>query len=129
VGGAFTLVPGLTQTFSVPANARVYVASNGGSVTNSGTANNGSILDVALSVDGGNPEVDSLPDFFQRMTAANAANVGGFEYWSMSGVVALAPGTHTVSIQSRLIAGSAATVSGDANSTLQGSLTILILKA
>jgi hypothetical protein len=126
---AFTVVPGLSQTFTVPANARVYIASHGGASNNATTPGTAGIVDIALSIDGANPDVSTVPDFYHRLFVANASNiVNGLEYWSMSGVVELAPGVHTFDIRTRHILGNAVTVSGDGNSVLQGSLTVLILK-
>ena len=124
----FTTVPGLTQTFTVPANARVYIVTDGGILTNSTQQNQGSVVDVALSIDGSSPEVDPLPALFRRHTVANTTGQAGFDTWSFSSVLALAPGTHTVAVQSRLTTGAAATVSGNNSSSLQGQLTVIILK-
>jgi hypothetical protein len=124
----FMTVPGLTQTFNVPANARVYIVTDGGIVTNSTEVNRGSVVDVALSVDGSNPEVDPMSALFRRHTVSNTTTEVGFDAWSFSSVLSLAPGTHTVAVQSRLINGASATVSGNNSSALQGQLTVIILK-
>jgi hypothetical protein len=121
----FVPIPGLIQNVTVPANAKVYVASDGGVQVNDATATDFAVVDVALIVDG----VLVNDGFFRRLTCANTASFQAICNWAMSGVVALGPGPHTFEMAAKLLSGSStATVSGNTNSVLQGTLTAMILK-
>jgi hypothetical protein len=128
VSGTYTAVPGLNQTITVPANSVVYISTDGGVAANSGTADAGATVDVALFVDG------SLAGSVRRLLPRNTSGapgttlMAGFETWSMALSTDLNESTHTIEVGARLADGARAIVSGNSNSQLQGKLTVLILK-
>jgi hypothetical protein len=127
---AFVLVPGLTQTINVPANSVVQISTDGGIQVNSTSATAFSAVDVALFIDGVNVSDGNFKRLF-ALNNAQTASVGALaiENWSFGTSRVLTPGTHTITVQTRLAFGNtAAVVSGNNTSVLQGSLTVTILK-
>ena len=124
-GGNFTLIPGLSLTVTVPANALVYVSSDGGAYTTSGTANGWSNTDIGLFVDG-----TALQDGSdQQLTMLNNAGVvGAAGHWSLSETLQLPAGTHTFAVAANGGGnGASAEVSGGAGNVDQGTLNVIIL--
>lgn len=122
---ARTLIPGLTQTYTVPVGGRAYFETEGGVQTLATTATGFSHVLIEVFIDG-------------LASAANqreiiAANNGGINqvhnYWHISGVLNLG-GSHTIEVR----AGGGSTTGGATASVsssggfLQGKLTIIILK-
>jgi hypothetical protein len=122
----FALVPGLTTTIDVPAASVVMIATDGGVATTSTAATGFSQVDIVVLIDGALPPNGG----YKRVIAANTTGITGvFAPWSMSVVVTLAAGSHTIEVQAGGTAqGANATVSGDVNSVNQGSLSVLVLK-
>lgn len=123
---SFVLVPGLTQTLTVPAGYSAYMLSEGGLVTTSTATNGYSLVDVVLMVDGA-----IVPNGgYNRIAAANTTGVIGISNrWSMSLRVPLSAGSHTFAVQATFNAGTAAaTVSGNNTSPLRGSLVVVLFK-
>ena len=122
------IIPGLTQTITVPANSNfhIFVTTDGG-VQNTGAADTSSIIDVAVHINAallGNAG-------FKRLTVHNVnAMTGAFEYWSMGSSLVLTPGTYTIDVRTRKSSSTTAnaTVSGNNTTVLQGHLTIFMLK-
>jgi hypothetical protein len=126
-GTAFTTIPGLTLTVTVPANTKTIISTTGGIATQSGSATGFSQVDVWIFVDGSPTANGSLP----RLIAANTGGITGmFTYWSTTTVPPLAPGVHTISVMAKGNGGanSNATVAGDTNSVLQGELIVAFVK-
>jgi hypothetical protein len=117
----FTDIPGLTQTVTVPSGAKVIVSTDGGV---QGTAGGPPIIvDVALFVDG----VQVANGFYTRIfTDASATNL---RYWSRSGVVSVAPGTHTFTVRADMVIDAAAAVSDGSGTIRQGQLTVTLLNS
>lgn len=125
VTAPFTTLPGLTQTITVPTNSAIYVEANGGAMTSSTATAGASVVDVAVYVD------DNLVSngLFRRVACANTTGlIQMICSWSMAGVVPLSAGSHTITVRARLVSGQSAVVSGDANDTRQGALTVITLK-
>jgi hypothetical protein len=122
-----TGIPGLSTTVNVPAASVVMIATDGGVATTATVATGFSTVDVVILVDGALPPVGGG---YKRIIAANTTGITGvFLPWSMSVVVSLAAGNHTISVGALgTNSGSNATVSGDVNSVNQGSLSVLVLK-
>lgn len=123
---SFALVPGLTQTITVPSGAVLYVSSTGGIQTSAATASGFSVCDMAIAVDGALLSNGG----FQRLYAANTAGVPSsmISYWNLSSALNLTAGSHTIAIfASGIGSGSTATVSGTVGSVLQGVLTVMVL--
>lgn len=122
----FTLLPGMSATVTVPANAMVFVTATSGVQTISNAVAGFSAVDVALVVDGA-----FLSDAgFERVMVLNNGGIGGtIRYFTLAQAVPLTPGTHTLEVQaSGLGAGSNTLVGGGTSSVLQGALTVMILK-
>lgn len=122
------LVPGLSQTITVPQNSVVYIATDGGGITNSAATTGFSVFDVGVVIDNQFPS----SGFFRRVYCANTTGVVAVICnWSFGGALALAPGVHTISVVATHFGASLNTttsVSGDNNSVLQGTLTVMFLK-
>ena len=114
----FYNLPGLVQAITVPANAVVNIASDGGilAAVSGGTA----FIDIAISVDGSFPANGA----YQRLSCP--ANT--FAFWSFSESLTLTAGPHTIRVVGSWSSGNSATVNGDASSVLQGELTVTIIK-
>lgn len=121
----FTLVPGLTQTLTIPANSIVYISTDGGVSTTSVASNGYSGVDIAIYIDGA---ILSNGGYKRIYVLNNGGLVGNFGFWSMSLAQSLSAGSHTIAVRAAYIAGSTATVSGNNLSVLQGELTVTILK-
>ena len=121
-----TLVPGLTMTVTTTSGEFVYVSTDGGVQTTSNSATGFSDDGVAIAVDG-------IPPANGSFEALNTLNNGGVvqvtSRWSLSEVISLGPGTHTIAVGAEGLddGGSAAVVSGGTNNTQQGTLTVLVL--
>ncbi|NCT67857.1 MAG: hypothetical protein GXC76_09445 [Rhodanobacteraceae bacterium] len=119
---SYTLIPGLTQTVSVPANAKVFVSTNGG-FQNTGTGSSCAIADFAIFIDGAATSVQ------RQVTAANTTALSQMlSQWTLSGVFNLAPGSHTIQVRARDAGGSADGSAGGSNDLLKGNLSVLIIK-
>lgn len=123
-GAGYTLIPGLTHTLNVPADAIVYLATDGGAQhTQTGTTN--SLLDVAIFVDG-----VVVPSAGQRRlvlsnTPAVAQVIGN---WSMSLTRTLSAGTHTITVRASNPGSYTVNVSSGSAPQIQGQLSVLVLK-
>ena len=121
----FVIVPGLTQTVTVPANSKVLISTYGGVLSNATTASGFSITDVSLVIDGASAATGA----YQRITLGNTAGVTSnmIGNWSFTTSQTLTAGSHTFAIEAIGISGSTATVGAGTNSVLQGELTITIV--
>jgi hypothetical protein len=121
-----TDLPGLTTTMTVPANSRLYIATDGGLQTSSTAATGFSTVDVAVSVDG----ALLTNGLYARVICANTTGVMPMSCrWSMSAAITLASGSHTIKVVGMGInSGSNASVSGGTGSVNQGTLSVVILK-
>jgi hypothetical protein len=125
----FTILPGLDQTITVPANSVLYIATDGGAQTQSLAATGFSVVDVAIFVDLGHVAGAG----YRRLIINNTPSLTGqFVNWSMGDTVTLTPGSHRISVAAAGVPGSPtpafATVSGDSTSVLRGQLSITVLK-
>lgn len=120
----YTLVPGLTQTINVPANAIVLVTTSGG-VQCSAVGTAFAAVDVGIHVDG----VVSPQAGQQEIIASNTQAVAQMvAYWSMTKTYTLAAGNHTFDVRVKDAGGNAdGNVSGT-NPLIQAVLTVTIIK-
>jgi Collagen triple helix repeat (20 copies) len=120
-----TLVPGLTMTLTATSDEFVYVSTDGGVQTTSNSTSGFSLDGVVIAVDGAVPSNGS----FAQVSTLNNDGIGqSTSRWSMSEVIELSPGTHTIAVGAQgLGAGSTALVSGPQGNTQQGTLTALVL--
>lgn len=120
----FTVVPGLTQTLTIPANCKVVIATTGSMVT-TGTGTTGySVCDFGIHVDG----VVSPNAGYQKVCAANNDGLAGMiASWSLTKMYSLSAGSHTIDVRVKYSQGSTATVSSNNTGVLQGVLTVTII--
>ncbi|HLU86944.1 MAG TPA: hypothetical protein VKZ44_04250 [Taishania sp.] len=118
----YTLIPGLTQTITVPSGAKVYVSTNGG-FQNSATGTSYASGDFAIFVDGIASAIQS------RVVAANTQGLGQIiTHWNMSGVLSLTPGSHTIQVRAKDAGGTADGNVAGTNDLIKGNLSVLIIK-
>ena len=126
----FTLVPGLTQTLTVPTNCSVYVVTTGGIGNTNGT-NYSFTADFSIFVDG----VGLAQGGYGRVNTFNpvTTNVGYTNTtWSISTILNLSAGSHTIDL--RVIyrntsnAAQGASVSSVPGNVRQGELYVIIIK-
>lgn len=121
-----TLIPGLTQTFTVPTNQTVFVNAAGGVQTSSSSPTGFSLVDIKLLVDGVQVSNGGLR---RVLVLSNGGILGALVYWDMTSVLPLSLTTHTISVQAcGLGVGANATVAGNNTSVLESSLTVITIK-
>lgn len=119
---AYTLIPGLTRTITVPANAKVFVSTNGG-FQNAGTGTSYAVGDFAIFINGAATPIQ------RQVAAANSAALGQIlTQWTLSGVFNLAPGTHTIQVRARDAGGTADGNVAGTNDLIKGNLSVMIIK-
>lgn len=119
---SYTLIPGLTQTITVPANAKVYVSTNGG-FQNAGTGTSHATADFAIYIDGVATSVQ------RQVVAANTTALGQImSQWTLSGVFPLSAGSHTIQVRARDAGGTADANVGGTNDLIKGNLSVIIIK-
>lgn len=120
----FTLIPGLSITANVPANAKLHIDTNGGiQCTAVGSAY--AVVDLAIFVDG------TITSAQRRVVAANTDGLAQMiQSWSFGRSFALTPGAHTIEVRAAGVDPQAAVanVSSASAPQLQGVLTVTTLK-
>lgn len=122
----YTVIPGLTQSVTVPADCYVVVSTDGG-IQCASAGTNFAVVDIGIHVDG----VVSAQGGQRRIVASNTTAVGQMiANWSMTKTYTLAPGVHTIDVRVTDVGtGSAdANVSSGSSPQLQGTLTVQIIK-
>lgn len=121
---AYTLIPGLSQTITVPANAKVYVHTNGG-VQTVGTGTTYGIADIGIHVDGTLMGSGGQ----QRVVSANTSGLGNMiDKWGFGKTYTLTPGVHTIDVRAKDGGGTAdINVSSGTSPLIQGVLTVIII--
>jgi hypothetical protein len=122
---AYTLVPGLTKTVTVPADADVLVSTDGGIQNTSAAATAYAVVDVALFVD------DAVTGAQRRVEMANTGTLTQqIDDWSITRTFSPGAGPHTFEVRVAGVdpGGSVANVSSASAPQLQGQLTVAILK-
>jgi hypothetical protein len=117
---SYTLIPGMTQTVTVPSGAKVFIAANGafqnvsaGSVYAAG--------DVAIYIDG-------APAMQRRIIASNTPALGAFmTQWALSGVFPLSAGSHTIQVRARDAGGTADGNLGGSDELIKANLSVLVI--
>lgn len=124
-GTNFTLVPGLSISVTVPANARVQVETDGGiQCSQAGTAF--SVVDIALFVD----NTISNQAGSRRVVAANTPSIGQtIANWSFGRSLSLSAGNHEIEVRAAAVDPNAAVanVSSGTAPQLQGRLSVTVL--
>ena len=128
---AMTLVPGLTDSMTVPADSLVYISAEGGAQTDSSATSGFSDIGVSLLIDGASlaPGPNSLTDVVTMANTGGTVGVTG--HWSLSTAqVFPTGGTYAFEVGALGLAvagGSTATVGASAGNLLQGTLSVLVL--
>jgi sulfur relay (sulfurtransferase) DsrF/TusC family protein len=123
----YTLIPGLTQTITVPANCKVIVNTSGGIQSTGATSATFSVVDIGLFCDG----VVSTTGGQRRIAIANTSALAQLiSNWSFQQTYNLSASTHTFEVKaiSGAVGSSNANVSSAAAPQLQGVLTVTIIK-
>lgn len=126
ISTTFTLIPGLTQTITVPTDCYVVVTTDGGVQCASAGANY-AVVDIAIHADG----VASTVGGQRRVVAANTSSLGQVvTNWSMTKTYSLSAGTHTfdVRVKDDGSGSSNANVSSGSDPRLRGTLQVMIIK-
>lgn len=124
---SYTLIPGLTQTITVPAGCKVLVDTDGGMQSTGATSSTYSVVDIAIFADG----VASSSGGQRRLSIANTSALAQLiENWSMHRTYTLSAGSHTFEVRavSGAAGSSSANVSSAAAPQLQGVLRVTIIK-
>jgi len=133
LAGPFILIPGLfLVNFSVPANALLYIDTDGGVVTqlpSNATFTSYSTVDIAVFLDGqqlssGSQQRISVVDEF----TTQGTSVGNASYWSFALSAPATQGNHTIDVRARSVAGLPSFVSGTSSSVLQGRINVVIVR-
>jgi len=122
----YTLVPGLTQTISVPTNSGLWISTDGG-IQNTATGSTYAAVDIGIFVDG----VVSNSAGQRRVVAANTSGFGQMiSNWSFAISRELAAGNHTIEVRVVSVDPSASTanVSSGISPQLQGQLTVAVIR-
>ncbi|MBK7128897.1 MAG: hypothetical protein IPM74_02805 [Crocinitomicaceae bacterium] len=121
---SYTLIPGLTQTITVPSNCRVIISTDGGVQCSAGGVAFAAV-DIGIHVDG----TASPQGGQQQIIASNTDAVGQMiSYWSMTKTYTLSAGAHTIEVRYR--DSGAGTADGNVSGTnplIQGTLTVTII--
>jgi hypothetical protein len=121
----FTVIPGLTNTFTVPSTCVIEIYTDGGVQTSSNSSSGVSVVDVSIFIDG----VVAPNGAYRRIIASNTAGSGQqLINYAMGKSATLSAGSHTIDVRTKYFSGSSANVSGDNTTVLQGTLKITILK-
>ncbi|MGC4040275.1 MAG: hypothetical protein QM710_05695 [Flavobacterium sp.] len=123
---AFTLIPGLTTTITVPVNCTLLVTADVGISTNSTSATGYSATDVALIVDGATLTNGGYRRIYCNNNVANQFTV---QHASMSQALTLTAGSHSIALYAAGAGvGASSVVGGNNTSVLQGELTVTFIK-
>jgi hypothetical protein len=123
---SWVLIPGLTQTISVPPNGIVRIDSIGAAVTQGTCTGCYSGVYVAVFADG-----SPVQGLSQYLAPYNYSSLGplAFQEWNMTAVLTLPPGQHTIDVRTEWanFGSSDAAVGGGVYSSIPSSLTVMIL--
>lgn len=127
--GAWQVVPGLTQTITVPAGYQVSLSTTG-VFTCAGGASTYSLLDLSFFQDGVLFRTAGHAGSYLRVGAENNAATNIPQQWHMSEVITVVPGTYTFDLRCVNAGGSPnnSSISGNGGSAFQGTLTIGLIK-
>lgn len=122
---SYVLIPGMTQTITVPDNSKVLITTDGG-VSVVGTSTAGfTVADIAIFIDG----VIFPTGGFKRVLVHNLSSLTGvLDYYSMTISTSLTPGVHTIEVRAKDAGGNAwGLVGGPVGYATAPQLTVSIL--
>ena len=123
----FTVLPGITQTITVPENCKVLITANGGMNTTSTLTTSIAVVDIAIFIDGAYPTDGGYIKIGAHNPSATAGNSTGLP-WSITTIQNLSAGSHTIDVRAIYSNGSTSSVSGNNTTARQGGLYITIIK-
>lgn len=119
----YQIVPGLSQTITVPAGAKVYVSTNGGMQNTQSSGTNHGTAAFYIYVDGVATQVAG------RFVAANTSTMAQFiNNWNLSSVLNLSAGQHTIDLRVRHFEGASNLNIGGTSDLIKGNLSVIIIK-
>ena len=116
--GIFYVIPGVTQTVTVPANTVAFISSDGGMLA--ANVSGGSVMDFSIFIDGAFPANGG----YERLSVPT----NSFGFWSFSQSAILTAGSHTIQVGAAYRSGNSAIINGDVTSVLQGEITVVLIK-
>lgn len=126
-----TLITGLTQTINVPANSVVIMSTYGGMDNNQTTSLGYASAQISFIVDG---TTLTNAGGNELITSANntGATLWNWAPWSLTQAITLSAGSHTIAVAGNRnglsTAGNTPLIGGGNGSSLQGVLTVMIIK-
>ena len=123
----FTVLPGVTQTITVPENCKLLITANGGMNTTSTTTTSIAVVDIAIFIDGAYPTNGGYIKIGAHNPSSTAVNNTGLP-WSITTIQNLSAGSHTIDVRAVYSNGSTSSVSGNNTTARQGGLYITIIK-
>jgi hypothetical protein len=123
----FTVLPGVTQTITVPSNCSVLITTDGGMNTTSQVTTSIATIDVAIFIDGDSPTNGGYRRVSAHNPSGTAINSTGIP-WSLSTIQTLSPGIHTIDVRAVYVIGSNTSVSSNNTNARQAGLYITIIK-
>ena len=123
----FTVLPGVTQTITVPENCKLLITANGGMNTTSTTTTSIAVVDIAIFIDGAYPTNGGYIKIGAHNPSSTAVNNTGLP-WSITTIQNLSAGSHTIDVRAVYSNGSTSSVSGSNTTARQGGLYITIIK-
>lgn len=127
--GAWQVIPGLSQTITVPAGHQVMLSTYG-IFTCAGAANTYSLVDISFYIDGILFRTYGYDGGYLRIGAENNAVTNIPEPFSMTEVITIPPGTYTFDVQAVNEASSPnnSNLSGNSGSAFQATFTVGLIR-
>ncbi len=125
---AWYLIPGLTQTITVPIGYTAYISTDGGVYGYGTLANQYSVVDIAVHIDN---VINAAGGGYRRVYASNNDySSRAVANWDMSFATVLSSGNHTIDVRAKFVVmGLGCVVSDDSSKPeMQGQLTIMLIK-
>jgi len=123
----FTVLPGVTQTITVPENCKLLITANGGMNTTSTVTTSIAVVDIAIFIDGAYPTNGGYIKIGAHNPSSTAVNNTGLP-WSITTIQNLSAGSHTIDVRAVYSNGSTSSVSGSNTTARQSGLYITIIK-
>lgn len=123
----FTVLPGISQTITIPSNCFALITADGGVNTTSTSTTSISSVDIAIFIDGSFPTNGGYRRISAHNPSSTAVNSTGVP-WSITTTATLSPGSHTIDVRAIYVAGSSMSVSSNNTNARQAALYITLIK-
>jgi len=123
----FTVLPGISQTITVPSNCFVLITADGGVNTTSTSTTSIASVDIAIFIDGSFPTNGGYRRVSAHNPSGTAINSTGVP-WSITTTATLSPGSHTIDVRAVYTTGSSMSVSSNNTNSRQAGLYITLIK-